>query len=573
MRRLIKFRRIAILLLAIILLGCAAWLYWNRISPADLSAWAPADSLAYVEVNDLALLTEGVERTPAWKGLAPLLGAPQSLAPNRWLVRLARLTGIGSADALLFARSQVAVVLSGSEGTENGATLVIKPLLTIILETHTSQRRMRTAVERHLEDLAHQDFANPAFVRKQVSGFELNEWQSEDGARKIVFAFVNTTVLIANDENAVLRSIEAGTGRRAALSSQPEMDQLRRATDTPTAVLFGFVTQSGVRSLLQAYALRAEGAGGVSSDAVTKARLFSDTFGGIVRHLGWTTRFIEGAVEDRVSISLAEGVTDRLGRSMTPDRAIDLAALPFVPADSQSVSIYSFHDTSGTWNDLSAVISAHADLIGAIAARPLMRSLLSAYGVVDAETFTLGIGTRVETVRIDEASPAVLIAEVFDRPSIEKGIAERFGAHSGRETFAGADLITAPDNWTAAFYENNFLIGPGEQVRRCLQARINGESISSTRAFREAQRFVDVSLPLTVLTFTNDSRAAVSFVDAWSRQPRSAFSTNAGAIAETSKALPLALSAAVVKSGSLEWTNRSSFGIGGAITAELLAGR
>ena len=102
---------------------------------------------------------------------------------------------------------------------------------------------------------------------------------------------------------------------------------------------------------------------------------------------------------------------------------------------------------------------------------------------------------------------------------------------------------------------------------------MNGESISSTRQFRESQRLVDVSLPLTVLTLASDSRAAVSFVDAWSRQPRSAFSTNAGAIAETSRSLPLAMSAVVVKQERLDWTNRSSFGIGGAIAAELLAGR
>ncbi len=571
MRRLVKFRRIVILLLTVIILGSAGWLYWNHISRADLSVWASADSLAYVEVDDLARLTEGVERTQAWKGLAPLLGAPQNLSPNLWLIRLARWTGIGSADSLLFARSQVAIVLSGSEGTEAGTTLVIKPFLTLILETHTTQRRMRAAVERHLEDLARDHFVNPAFVRKQVAGFELNEWQSEDGARRIVFTFVNTTVLIANDENGVLRSVEAGTGRRPSLS-RAEIDQLR-GTDSSAAAAFGFVTQSGVKSLLQAYALKAEGADGVSVDAVTKARLFSDTFGGIVKDLAWTTQFTQGSVEDRVSISLAEGVTDRLGTSMTPNRAVDLADLPFVPSNSQSVSIYSFHDTAGVWNDLSAVISAHADLIGAMAARPLMHSLLNAYGVADAETFTRGVGTRLETVRIDETTPGVLIAEVFDRPMIEKGIADRFGVHPKKETFGGADLIMTPDNWTAAFFENKFLIGPDEHVRHCLQARMNGESISSTRTFREAQRFVDVSLPLSVLTFTNDSRAAVSFVDAWSRQQRSAFSTNAAAIAETSQALPMAMSAVVVKPGRVEWTNRSSFGIGGAIAAELLAER
>jgi hypothetical protein len=337
--------------------------------------------------------------------------------------------------------------------------------------------------------------------------------------------------------------------------------------------LFGFVTQAGVKSLLQAYALKAEGGDGASSDSITKARLLADTLGGIVKHLGWAARFNNGAVDDRMSIALAEGINDRLRNSMSPDRSPDISQVSFTPADSHSVSIYSFRDTATVWNDLSAVISSHTDLVGAMATRPIMRSLLTAYGIVDTEAFTHGVGPHLQTVRTEEGYPALLIAEVFDRPTIEKAIAARFGSSGKREKFLEADLLIAPDNWTAAFYQNSFLIGPGEQVRRCLQARANGESISSTHPFRQVQRFVDLTVPLTVLTFTNDSRNAVSFVEAFSRQPRSAFSMNASAIAETTKTLPMAMSAVVARQGSFEWISRSSFGVGGAIVTELLPGK
>src|SRR4029077_16467596 len=99
------------------------------------------------------------------------------------------------------------------------------------------------------------------------------------------------------------------------------------------------------KSLLQAYALKAEGGDGASTDSITKARLLADTFGGIVKNLGWTTRFTSGAVEDHFSIALAEGINDRLRNSMSPDRSPDLSQVSFAPADAHSVSIYSFHDT------------------------------------------------------------------------------------------------------------------------------------------------------------------------------------------------------------------------------------
>ena len=146
---LIKRHPVKIIVLLLIVAALGAWIYGNRPRRVDLAAWAPADSLAFVEINDLTGVTGGIEETKAWKAFGPLLGSPSNLAPNRWWIRLARWTGIGPADALLFARAQVSVVLNGAEGSESGSTLVIKPLLTFIIETHTSQWRMRAAVERH----------------------------------------------------------------------------------------------------------------------------------------------------------------------------------------------------------------------------------------------------------------------------------------------------------------------------------------------------------------------------------------------------------------------------------------
>src|SRR6266403_1607834 len=260
---LIKHHRVRILILLLIVAAVGVWFYENRRIHADLSAWAPANSLAFVEVNDLTGIAGGIEETRAWKAFAPLLESPSSLVPNRWWIQLARWTGIGSPDALVFARAQVAIVLNGAEGSANGSTLVIKPLLTFIIDTHTSQWRMRAAVERHLEDIARKNFGNPVAVRKQMQGVDLQEWQSEDASRKIVVAFVNTTVIVANDESSVLHSIEASAGRRATLRDGSDLQDIRRATEASNAAAFGFVSQSGVKSLLQAYVLNAENRKGV----------------------------------------------------------------------------------------------------------------------------------------------------------------------------------------------------------------------------------------------------------------------------------------------------------------------
>jgi hypothetical protein len=567
MPALIKSARVKSLLAVLVVAFIVAWFYWNRPVRSDMAAFAPADSLAFVETNDLSDVAAGIEETQAWRSLAGPIGARPSLLPNRWLIKLARWSGIGSADAILLARSQVALVFTGAEASQAGPTLTIKPLATLIIETHTAQRRMRPILEQHIEDLARRVYKQPALVRKQVDGVDLTEWSSPDGARHIITAFFDTAAIVGNDESSILHCIEARRGTRPALLGTKELDDLRKRVDAPNSSVFGFVSKSGVRSLLQAFALYRASS---SADAVTVARIFADTLGNVVVGMGWSSRFLDGMVEDRCSITLADGVADKLRGSVVPQERFEIRDLPFVPPDSHSVSIYHFRDVEGVWRDLNAVVSSHADLIGAIAARPMLRSLLKPYGIEDPETFVHAVGTRIQTIRLDETSPAVLVTEAFDPPSLRKLSQQRLGSKPKTENVGDFELmLSASDNWAASFADNYFLLGPTDLVRRCLQARAQSRSLTSTDAFRRSERLVDISLPITALTFTSDRHVAISFVELFSQQERSAFSTNAAAIEEASRALPYAVSVSILKEPGFEWTSRSAFGLVGSLLVGL----
>ena len=543
------------------------WLYWNRPTHTDMASYAPADSLALVEANDLTEVAQGIEGTQAWKALAGPIGAQVGPLPNRWLVRLARWTGIGSTEAVLMSRSQVAVVFTGAEANQSGATLTIKPLATLIIETHTTQKRMRPTLEAHIGDLARRVYGEPVFARKQIDGIDLSLWSTADGARHIVAAFADTVAIIGNDESSVMHCLEARRGKRAALAGERQLDDLRKKVDATNATVFGFVSKPGVKSLLQAFALYRSGS---STDAVTVARIFSDTLGNLVDGLGWSSKFVDGMVEDRASIILAQGVADKLRGSFVPEDNLVLADLPFVPPDAHSVSLYHFRDVEGLWRDLNSIVASHADLIGAIAARPMLRSLLKPYGIEDPDTFVHAVGTRIQTVRLEESSPSVLVTEAFDRPGLRKLVQQRLGVKPKTESVGEFELaLSVSDNWAASFPDNHFLIGPAEAVRRCLQTKVQSQSLTSTDAFRKSQRLVDVSLPITALTFISDQHAAISFVELFSQHERSTFSTSASAIDEASRSLPYAVSVTILKDTGIEWTSRSAFGLVGSLLVTL----
>jgi hypothetical protein len=93
--------------------------------------------------------------------------------------------------------------------------------------------------------------------------------------------------------------------------------------------------------------------------------------------------------------------------------------------------------------------------------------------------------------------------------------------------------------------------------------------ITSKESFRRAEKVLDVSLPFIAVTFASDQRAAISFVEAFSRRERPAFATNAAQIDQAVSGLPYAVSVTMLKGSAIEWTSRSSFGLAGSLVAQL----
>jgi len=564
MNALIKYRRIRLLLPILVVGLVAAWIYWSQPHRAELATFAPSDCLAFVEADNASELLAGLEESQGWRALAGPIDAKSNLLINRWLLRVARWVGIGNVDALLLARSQVGIVFTGAQVDETGPTLTIRPLATLIIETHSSQRRVRSALEGHVEEFARRIYGQPQFSRKQIQGADLTEWSSSDGARHIIMGFLDSAAIIGNDEASVVSCLETKRGKRATLAADKFFEDFRSRVNTPDSSLFGFVSKSGVKSILQAYALYKA----ASSEAVNASRLLSDTAGNLVNGLGCRSQFVEGIVEDRCFLALTEGVAEKLRPTMVAQDRLEIGALPFVPPDAYSVSIYHLRDVDAFWNDLNAVVSSHADVISALAARPLLRSLLKPYGIEDPDTFVHAIGARIETIRFEENSPSVLVTEALDRQSLRKLAAQRLGPKPRAETVGEFELLlSSSDNWGASFADNHFLIGPAETVRRCLQ--VQPQSIASIEGFRRSERLVDVSLPLTAITFKSDRQTAISFVELFSEHERPSFSTNANAVDQATRSLPYAVNVTMLKDNGFEWTSRSAFGLPGSLVTAL----
>jgi hypothetical protein len=557
-----KLPKWPLLSIGVLLIAAVAWIVWNRPRNTDMASYVPAESIAYIEANDLSKVADGLSRTEAWRTLAEPLGAPRELISHSWLVSFARWSGIGTAETVMLARSQFAVCFAQPQATESGATLTIKPLAALVIETHTSQNRMRSTVEKYVDQLARESYGSEVVViRKQLNGADLQEWSTPDNSRRLILSMVDTIAILGNDESVVISCLDVHARKRKSLAEDNQFQLARQNLVDAASVVFAYVPKPGVKAVVQAWALsRAE----ASANAASVAPLIANTFGNLIDGFAWAIRYDEGGAEDRCRVALAQGVAQQL--SSATRESLNSIDVSLIPADAMSLSLYNLSDAKDFWAQLNAVVSSHSDVVGAIASRPLLQGLLEPYGIREADRFFAAIGPRLQIIRLEQNAPAVLIAEASDRESLKKIATDKLGTNAKVEQIGQAQIsVSASDNWATAFLGEYFLTGPVDEVRRCVAAKAAGESIEKVERFHRARSAVDLSLPILSLSFADDRASAISLVELFSKQERPAFSTNATAIRDRAASLKYSASVVAIKNDSVEWTTHSSFGLVGSL--------
>src|SRR5712691_4024404 len=113
-----------------------------RLPPqVAMDRYVPANALAFVEIDSLADLIDGLTSTKAWRELAPVLGLSSQLRQVGLVADLIGRSGLGPDEAVVAGRAQYAIAITGIESntgeTEDGPYLHLKPDFSLIIETHT----------------------------------------------------------------------------------------------------------------------------------------------------------------------------------------------------------------------------------------------------------------------------------------------------------------------------------------------------------------------------------------------------------------------------------------------------
>jgi hypothetical protein len=498
-----KFLRTSLVLLLLLVVGGAAWLWFNRPAPVDLAKYAPADSLLYVELNKPSDVARAIQQTDVWKAAAPIT---QTKAPseNRLAMMAAR-AGIGPIGAVLFARAQVALAVVGLNTAEQDDTLRVKPEFALIVETHTSGWRTKPVVTDAVKQLASFVYGASNCSERSADA-EYVECSVTGGERKIVGAVDGTLVVLGNTDNAVRAVLEAKRGTRPNILSDPEMVRVRSRLASDQTLGFGYISAANSAKLFSWAAPLVMRRGPVDRQL---EQVLTVSAGKILRGVAWTAVPNGGGIEDRYFVSLEPEVVSRLQPAFdTGPRDEDFWKL--VPDGFESLTIYRSKEPALAWRSLDAAVALKLETLPAVLFGTILKSSLTPYGIGDPKEVLTMLAPPLLTLRASAAvEGSVLVARVNDEARLRRSLAQDVFKGNNGQIVQGVQTELDPElEYSAVFSDGYVLLGRTENMQSCLAALRRSAAMSSDNKIKQASQESSAA----ILTYANDQLRLRNFI-------------------------------------------------------------
>lgn len=495
-----KYLRTSLVLLLLVVVAGAAWLWFNRTSPVDLAKYAPADSLLYVELNKPSDVARAIQQTDVWKAAAPITQA-KAPSENKFALMAAR-AGIGPIDAVLFARAQVALAVVGLNTAEQDDTLRVKPEFALIVETHTSAWRTKPVVMNAVKQLASFVYGASNCTERSAAADYVECSVNE---RKIVGAVDGTLVVVGNTENAVRAVLEAKRGTRPNLLTDPEMVRVRSRLTSDQNLGFGYISAANSAKLFSwaMPLLMRRGPGDRQLE-----QLLEVSAGKILRGVAWTAVPNGGGIEDRYLVSLEPEVVARLQPAFdTAQRDEDFWKL--VPDGFESLTIYRTKEPAVAWRSLDAAVAMKLEALPAVLFGTILKSSLTPYGIADPKEVLTTLAPPLLTLRPSAAvEGSVLVARVVDEARLRRSLAQEVFKGNNGQIVQGIQAELDPElEYSAVFSDGYVLLGLTENMESCLAA-LRRSAPNSEDKIKQASQESSAA----ILTYANDQLRLRNFI-------------------------------------------------------------
>jgi hypothetical protein len=355
----------------------------------ELRSLAPAETLIYLETNDLGKVAESLSDSQAWKELA-------ESTPN-----FSQLYGV-----------QTAIAISGFETSESIVSLNVKPKFVVILDTNSFETATKTVVETQISKFL-------ADAKLEKTG-DKSVWTTKDN-RNIFAVIAGSIAFIGNDESLIENCRQTQRGEKPSLLQNKTLSKLRN--EKPLA--FGSVSSEGVKELANFASVKL--AIDTSEENLARsfiAKILPEFLQKSVTEISWKANKNAIGIEDKFFVELnsevAEAFNDSLQKSSEPAN-LNI----YVPATVYSATSYNFVSPNIAFQGLVKIIKSRIDEPSGNIIEKFSNFSLQAYGVNDTRTFLENVENQIITVQFDEdGEQSAVIVKMKDKAKLKTIIDE-----------------------------------------------------------------------------------------------------------------------------------------------------
>ncbi len=436
-------------------------------SPTDLRSFAPNETLIYLETKDLSITLESLTQNETFKNLAQ-----------------------NSKDFSPVKNVQVAVAVTGFETSEKQLTgensaLNFKPRFVAIADTHLWSWQTRSFAEEILGNFVNETYGGE--VNLEVTGKDGGnwyEWTAQDGRK--VFAFVEgSLVFFSNDQAAIEKSLAVKKGEGESLMKN---ENLRRTYDlnAENKLAFGYVSPEGIAQIANIAGVSTAIQSTETEDGRNFiVRVLPQILRNTTKEIVWTAIKNEKGIEDKFAVLLDPKFSTVFKETLVTSSQNQTNLAEFLPSDVFSVTKYDLKNPLIAWRSLLLVTKEATDAVSGNFLQQFSGSLLSSYGISDAETFLSSINSEIFTAQFDaEGEKSITIVSIKDAENLKKSLSEIIDFKVSAEKMENAEIWYSKDKQiSAAFTGNTLILGDAESVLKCLQAKQSAQNITKSPIF------------------------------------------------------------------------------------------
>jgi len=456
----------------------AGFFVLRRPPRVAMERYVPAGVLAFVEIDSLAGLVDGLTNTKAWRELAPVLGLSSQLRHVGLVTDLIGRSGLGPDEAVVAGRAQYAVAITGIESntgeTDEGPYLHLKPTFALIIETHTKPDTAARLVRERALMIAQRIYGES--VVEHSEDYRASPLLIFDGpgpGHQLVASSAGSVILIANHADAMKQCLDAIGGRAATLAEDTTLKQMRPEVGRDPSV-FAYVTAAGIEKLVDLWPLLIAGTAAEPETVGTVADLVEHLSKQAGAGLLYSSEFEAEGVTEKYLTVLAPRIAQALTHPLKAASAARFESLVMIPREAESLTLINVENAGELPERVFKQLSPAVDIVAGVALREFVINLKKQYGLEPSDSVGDAIGSEIALANFGDDQPRAMLVRVNDRPRVAPMVGRYLKRRAALLTTKQHDgteiLVSSDDDRRAAAFVGDFLVlGTRDQIIKVIE--------------------------------------------------------------------------------------------------------